>query len=131
MKANRIKRSRSENQEIRVRWFLYSSQVCFVESNTNYKGYLLALEHSRGRHRTELFKMACLVSGRLPKVCCPQYTLTLSQQVPATTTTARTFPQNNRNGAFSKLPSAERGECGVNAFDSSKRIVGGTPSEKG
>ncbi|KAI5740466.1 hypothetical protein M8J76_004123 [Diaphorina citri] len=68
----------------------------------------------------------CGLEGRLPKVCCPQHTLTNNQ--PTTTTTRR---PNNRNGAFTKLPSPDNNECGVNAFNSSKRIVGGTPSERG
>lgn len=105
--------------------------TCIGIRQCRYLYDLLEREKNNPRAVQYVRNSHCGVEGRLPKVCCPQYTLTLSQQVPATTTTARTFPQNNRNGAFSKLPSAERGECGVNAFDSSKRIVGGTPSEKG
>ncbi|KAL1461560.1 hypothetical protein WDU94_013445 [Cyamophila willieti] len=74
----------------------------------------------------------CGVEGRLPKVCCPQSSLTGGWGGQPTTRPppATTRRPSNRN-TLGKFPDPYNNECGIVAFNSSKRIVGGTPSEKG
>lgn len=102
--------------------------TCIGIRECRYLYDLLEREKNNPRAVQYVRNSHCGVEGRLPKVCCPQYTL---DQQATTTTTSRPGSNRNKLPAFNKLPSAARNECGVNAFDSSKRIVGGTPSERG
>uniref|UniRef100_A0A8D8XXR3 CLIP domain-containing serine protease n=1 Tax=Cacopsylla melanoneura TaxID=428564 RepID=A0A8D8XXR3_9HEMI len=105
--------------------------TCIGIRECRYLYDLLERERNNPAAKRYVQNSHCGVEGRLPKVCCPQSSLNGGWGgQPSTRPTTTRRPPNNRNN-LGKFPDPFNNECGTVAFNSSKRIVGGTPSERG